>query len=224
MASKLPDGIQEGYQPVWDEFLNMKAAQQIRKESSQACMEDCFREVLRQAGAKAPTKRKTKDYVDFKRPLESIRTWWNKAGLNKLVTVHKSTILITYQANPHVCAAINVNMTGTLVLRPSRLRVLNGNSEVLARLDGIAWRTRPKQLLNRNSRGEEIRLPTANVLKPKDYYCVSVTDTWSLYMARTKTEILVKFTCKGAKVAPLVKSFDRDLSQIKRNQTEGVFK
>lgn len=217
--SNLPVGIDEGYQPVWDEFNRMVAVSQLRGFADESCVSECFRLLLAQTGARCKARMKTDDYVTFKPGMTRIRTWFRKYALQRNLKVKKHTKSIRYEASDLICVALNPTLEGTVIFTCGPF----GIKYVLNSLDNRAWRSRPMQLSELDYLGKPKRFQPVSKLKPKDYHCIFEEDGFEVHMARLETELVLKYRITPTKAVPTYKSLDRDLNRLKQAAVIGVF-
>lgn len=216
---KLPLGIDPGYLPVWEEFNRMKAVDQLRKIATDACLDECFKLLLNQSGAKYKLALTPSAFVNFNPQMQRIKEWFRKYGLHRNLKVKKHNTQVQYVDAPVACAALNVTMVGTVTFTCGSF----GIKYVLSTLDNRAWRNRPMQLSHLDYLGRERKFAPLSKLKPKDFYCIIEDDELELHMARTETEIILQYKVYSAKGMPAYKSLEKDLKQMKRLSTIGVF-
>lgn len=218
MTQPIPYGVSPEFDPVWEEFCKMKAIHQLQDISSDACVEECFRLLVRQTGERVKSTLSLRDFVKATGHRQ-LKALFRKYGLTRNCQIDKHEYSLRYERNDMVCVALDPVVIGTLVLtcRPFGLKY------VLNTLDNRLWRERPVALLEVDALGRDRKFTPYKKLKDREYHPLKMDGDVKLEVARTEHQLVFRYTFGLAPAIPLYPRLDLELKKYLLLVTRGVF-
>lgn len=217
---EFPKDVSEDYRPVWDAFLKMRAVSQLRvMEKAETAVQECFRILINQVGARTPLQHTVKDFVSFDKPLKRLRRFLVKGDvLGHMRVIRHAQAMTMTKAEP-VCAVYNPTFVGTVVLRPQRFDL----NYLIGRMQGLIYKTLPLQLSDKMPNGSARKMRKVNALRDMDFAPIYKDAELTINMARTDKELVIRYEIKLGVIVPLYQRVDAALKGLWQKSIAGVF-
>lgn len=223
---KFPKDVDKWYEPVWDEFIGMRAVKELRLRcTTNEVIQDCFRLMINQAGANTKVLNTVKHYIQLEPPLKAVKSFIRKYDMGRNMRISAPARTIKFEVSELTCSSFNFKFEFAVMLTPQRF-----DAEFFVnRLKGIMYNEVPQALASKLPNGKERKLKKLNLSERStvsdfEYYTAYSKDNVTLYMYRTYKGILLRIVYAPTKVLPTFPKFESTLNKDWQITTRGIIR
>jgi hypothetical protein len=209
----LPENVSQDYQAVWDKFKSMRAVQQLYSMDDNNAISECFRLMVKQAGAKTAPRFNVASFSPLPFYVKGVKTYTNKMNLFKHLRLERQIRNVEYSPVPYLCAAYGVKYT--FVAQFSTMR-FDLNYLINSAWKDLLFTKEVPLALSRTYPGSKKarHVVAMDKLRQLDYYIAYTDKHTSLGVYRHKEKLILRYDVTPNNVIPMYKNLD---AQLKKN-------